>query len=66
MPAAGDVARLGQAVGVNQRLYELMVNFAAYTGLRWGELIALTAGQISQAERIVTVDGKVVEVGGHL
>jgi hypothetical protein len=37
MPAAGDVARLGQAVGANQRVYELMVNFAAYTGLRWGE-----------------------------
>jgi integrase len=53
-------------VGANQRLYELMVNFAAYTGLRRGELIALTAGQISQAERVVTVDGKVVEVCGHL
>jgi integrase len=66
MPGSGDVARLGQAVGGNQPLYELMVNFAAYTGLRWGELIALTAGQISQAERVVTVDGKVVEVRGHL
>lgn len=66
MPAADDVARLGQAVGANQWVYELMVNFAAYTGLRWGELIALTAGQISRAERVVTVDGKVVEVRGHL
>jgi integrase len=66
MPAADDVARLGQAVGANQWLYELMVNFAAYTGLRWGELIALTAGLISRAERVVTVDGKVVEVRGHL
>jgi integrase len=65
-PAAGDVARLGQAAGADQRLYELMVNFAAYTGLRWGELIALTAGQVSQAERVVTVGGKVVEVRGHL
>jgi integrase len=66
MPGADDVARLGQAVGANQRLYELMVNFAAYTGLRWGELIALTAGQVSQAERVVTVGGKVAEVRGHL
>jgi hypothetical protein len=66
MPAADDVARLGQAVGANQWVYELMVNFAAYTGLRWGELIALTAGQISRAERVVTVDGRVVEVRGHL
>jgi integrase len=66
MPGAGDVVRLGQAVGAKQPLYELMVNFAAYTGLRWGELIALTAGQINQAQRVVTVDGKVVEVRGHL
>jgi hypothetical protein len=66
MPAAGDVARLGQAAGANQRLYELMVNLAAYAGLRWGELIALTTGQISQAERIVTVDGKVVDVRDKL
>jgi hypothetical protein len=36
MPGAGDVARLGQAAGANQRLYELMVNFAARTGLRLG------------------------------
>jgi integrase len=66
MPGADDVARLGQAVGAKQELYELMVNFAAYTGLRWGELIALTAGQVNQAQRVVTVDGKVVEVRGHL
>jgi hypothetical protein len=37
IPAAEDVARLGQAVATLRRgLYELMVYFAAYTGLRWG------------------------------
>jgi integrase len=67
IPAAEDVARLGMAVAAPRRgLYELMVYFAAYTGLRWGELIALTIGQISQADRVVTVDRKVVEVRGRL
>jgi integrase len=28
---------------------ELMANAAAYTGLRWGELAALTIAQIDQA-----------------
>jgi hypothetical protein len=46
IPAAEDVARLGQAVaGLREGLYGLMVYFAAYTGLRWGELAALTAAQ---------------------
>ena len=47
-------------------LYELMASFAAYTGLRWGELAALTAEQVDQDTRIVTVDRKVIEIGGKL
>ena len=43
-----------------------MANTAAYSGLRWGELTALTTGQIDQAARVITVDRKVVEVAGHL
>jgi hypothetical protein len=39
---------------------------AAYSGLRWGELTALTTGQIDQAGRVIAVDRKVVEVAGHL
>jgi integrase len=67
IPAAEDVARLGQALaGRRQGLYELMVSFAAYTGLRWGELVALTISQISESSRIVTIDRKVIEVRGHL
>jgi len=63
IPAA-DVARLGQALGQGRRgdLDELMANTAAYTGLRQGELLALTAGQACPDARVITVDRKVVEV----
>ncbi len=43
-----------------------MANTAAYSGLRWGELTALTTGQVDQAARVITVDRKIVEVAGHL
>ena len=43
-----------------------MAHTAAYTGLRWGELAALTAGQIDLAARVITVDRKVVEIAGQL
>ncbi len=43
-----------------------MANTAAYSGLRWGELIALTVPQIDPGARVIAVDRKVVEVGGHL
>src|ERR1035438_5527339 len=39
---------------------------AAYSGLRWGELTALTVPQVDTAARVITVDRKVVEVAGHL
>jgi integrase len=67
IPAADDVARMAQAlVTPRQGSYELMVYFAAYTGLRWGELAALTAARISPQTRAVTVQQKLVEVRGHL
>jgi len=43
-----------------------MASTAAYSGLRWGELTALTIAQVDQAARVITVDRKVVEVAGHL
>jgi|HubBroStandDraft_1064217.scaffolds.fasta_scaffold159116_2 integrase len=43
-----------------------MANTAAYTGLCWGELTALTITQVDQAARVITVDRKVVEIAGHL
>ena len=68
IPAGHDVARLGQALARGRRgdLHELMAATAAYTGLRQGELFALTAGQIAAGARVITVDRKVVEVAGKL
>jgi len=47
-------------------LYELMVKTAAYSGLRQGELFALTADQITPGGRVIDVDRKVIEVAGAL
>ena len=68
IPADADVARLGRALAAGRRgdLHELMANTAAYTGLRQGELFALTAAQVDPAARVITVDRKVVEVAGKL
>jgi hypothetical protein len=65
IPSYRDVARLGRALAAQGSDYELMACFAAYTGLRWGELAALTVGQIAMATRTVTVDRKVIEIGGR-
>jgi integrase len=68
IPAADDIARLGRALaaGRHGERDELMASTAAYSGLRWGELTALTITQIDTAARVITVDRKVVEVAGHL
>ncbi|MGH3221499.1 MAG: tyrosine-type recombinase/integrase [Streptosporangiaceae bacterium] len=67
IPAAADVAALGQALaGRRGDLHELMANTAAYSGLRQGELFALTAGQIDPGSRVIDVDRKVIEVAGTL
>ena len=42
-----------------------MANSAAYTGLRWGELAALTTARSTRPPGSSTVDRKVIEVGGH-
>ena len=68
IPAGGDIGKLGRALaaGRHGERDELMASTAAYSGLRWGELTALTIPQIDQAARVITVDRKVVEVAGHL
>ena len=68
IPAAADVAKLGQGLAGGRRgeLHELMANTAAYSGLRQGEEFALTIGQITPDHRVIDVDRKVVEVGGKL
>ena len=68
IPSAADVARLAQALAAGRRgdLHELMAYTAAYSGLRQGELFALTAGQVDPAARVIDVDRKVIEVAGQL
>jgi integrase len=68
IPSDGDIGKFGQALaaGVHGDRDELMANTAAYSGLRWGELIALTIPQVDRGARVITVDRKVVEVAGHL
>ena len=68
IPAGSDIGKLGRALaaGRHGKRDELMANTAAYSGLRWGELAALTIAQVGQADRVITVDRKVVEVAGKL
>ena len=68
IPAEDDIGKLGRALasGRHGDRHELMASTAAYSGLRWGELTALTIPQVDQAGRVITVDRKVVEVAGHL
>ena len=68
IPSDDDIGKLGQALaaGLHGERDELMASTAAYSGLRWGELTALTISQVDPAGRVITVDRKVVEVAGHL
>ena len=68
IPSSGDVGGLGRALAAGRHggRDELMASTAAYSGLRWGELAALTVPQVDAGTRVITVDRKVVEVGGHL
>jgi integrase len=66
IPAPADITRLGHALAYLHPDYELMANLAAYSGLRWGELAALTAAQVDTDARTITVDRKIIEIGGHL
>ena len=68
IPADADVAGLGRALAAGRHgdRDELMAATAAYSGLRWGELTALTITEVDPAARVIAVDRKVVEVAGHL
>ena len=68
IPSADDVERLGKALaaGWHGERDQLMATVAAYSGLRWGEIAALTVPQVDTAARVITVDRKVVEVAGKL
>jgi integrase len=68
IPSDDDLASFGLALshGRHGERDELMANVAAYSGLRWGELVALTVPQIDRRARVITVNRKVVEVAGRL
>jgi len=66
IPSHADITTLGTALAQQNQLYELMAITAAYTGLRWGELAALTHPQADPATRTVTIDRKIIEIGGTL
>ena len=65
-PRGRGRARPGRLAVLHGDRDELMANTAAYSGLRWGELTALTIGQIDTATRVITVDRKVIEVAGQM
>jgi integrase len=67
IPSNDDIGKLGQALsgGPYGERDVLMAYLAAYSGMRWGEIVALTIAQISQGARVITVDRKVVEVRGR-
>ncbi len=48
IPSGGDIGKLGRALAAGRRgeRDELMASTAAYSGLRWGELTALTIAQV--------------------
>jgi integrase len=69
IPSDADVAKLGQALAGEPRrgdLYELMASIAAYSGLRQGEIFALTVPQVDTRMRVIDVNRKVIEVSGKL
>jgi integrase len=68
IPSDADITRLGQALAAGRHgdRDELMAQTAAYSGLRWGEIAALTYEQVRTTARVITVDRKVIEIAGHL
>jgi integrase len=46
--------------------YGTLIRVLAYTGLRWGEVVALTAGRIDLRRRRIEVVQAIAEVHGHV
>jgi integrase len=59
--SAKEVARLAEAAG---EAYGPLIYFAAYTGLRWGEIAALRVGRLRLLPGVVDVVESASEVGG--
>ena len=68
IPTIAVVHALGRAAAERSGVWwrELQVLLVAYSGMRWGEHVALTADRIDQSRRRITVDRQVIEARGHL
>ncbi|MHB8463700.1 MAG: tyrosine-type recombinase/integrase [Acidimicrobiales bacterium] len=68
IPTTEMVHALGRAAAEHQGVWwrELEILFVAYTGLRWGEHVALRANRIDARRRRVNVDRQVIEVRSGL
>jgi len=68
IPAVDSVHSLAAECGTRSRVWwrELEILLVAYSGMRWGEHAALTAGQIDVGRRRITVDRQVVELRSGL
>lgn len=57
-----QVEQLATAIGRDG----LIIRFKAYTGLRWGELAALTVGAVDLKRRRLQINGSFAEAGGQV
>lgn len=64
IPTAGAVHVLAEVAGERVWWRELQVLAVAYSGMRWGEMAALTADRVDPVRRRIVVDRQVVE-GRH-
>lgn len=63
---AEQVAALADAAEARQPGAGVLLRFLAYSGLRWGEAVALRVGAVSVERRRVRVRESATEVGGKL
>jgi integrase len=61
--SAAEVASLANAV---EGRYGTLIYFAAYTGMRWGEIAALQVSRLSLLRGTVNVVESLSEINGHL
>lgn len=63
---AGQVAGLSEAAERRQDGAALVVRFLVWSGLRWGEMVALRRSSIDPLRRRVTVAASATEISGRL
>ena len=68
IPSKDDVHKLGQAISKVSGIWwmELMVNLAAYSGLRLGEILDLDLSHVDVKNRIIKVEFQLLDDAGNL